>query len=107
MSKNDENEKRSQVIKARFTPPEARIIKGMAHGYSMSLSDYLRAAALKQQLKQPPEARLLVSKQLEAIEQRLTTILAQSLHQSDRLLIWEKLSKLSDQIELLASKGDR
>ena len=107
MSKNDEDEKRSQVIKARFTLAEARTVKQMAHGYRMSLSDYLRAASLKLQLKQPPEARLLVSKQLEAIEQRLTTILEQSLHQPDRLLIWEKLSKLSEQIEHLASKGDR
>lgn len=107
MSKNDEDQKRSQVIKARFTPPEARIVKGMAHGYNMSLSDYLRVTALNLQLKTPPEARLLVSKQLEGIEQRLTMILAQSLQQPDSILIWEKLSKLSEQIERMASKGDR
>lgn len=107
MSKTDEDQKRSQVIKSRFTLAEARIVKELAQRYRMSLSDYLRVAALKLQLKTPPETRLLVSKQLEAIEQRLTTILEQTLHQPDRLLIWEKLSKLSDQIELLASKGDR
>jgi len=107
MRKTDEDQKRSQVIKSRFTLAEARIVKELAQRYRMSLSDYLRAAALKLQLKTPPETKLLVSKQLEAIEQRLTMILEQSLQQPDRILIWEKLSKLSEQIERLASKGDR
>jgi len=46
MRKTDEDKKRSQVIKSRFTPAEARIVKANANQYALSLSDYLRAPDL-------------------------------------------------------------